>query len=171
VSHGGGGGGNNARVSTSSSRSSVVHVWPVELEWRGLSCSYRAAGGAKVVLERVYGAAAPGELQALMGPSGAGKSTLMDMLAQRKSTGQLEGVVLVNGAPAAPSFVRQCAYVPQFDNFVPVMTAHEVMRFYAGIILPREWTAARRAARVGEVLSEMVRAFAFFLFFCLFFKG
>lgn len=52
----------------------------------------------------------------------------MDMLAQRKSTGCLGGDILVNGAPPGADFVRQCAYVPQFDNFVPVMTAHEVRR-------------------------------------------
>lgn len=157
--------------------------------------------------------------QALLGPSGAGKSTLMDMLAQRKSMGALSGAVLVDGAPADGSFIRRTAYVPQYDNFVPVMSTREVrspargspsaaarpslrpccprrwafrarrrallraqrgrgaprtrpqaraqashpapapqvMMFYAGIILPRNWSASRRAARVEEVLQEMVR--------------
>lgn len=90
-----------------------------------------------------------------MGPSGAGKSTLMDMLAQRKSTGCLGGVLLVNGIPAGQGFIGMCAYVPQHDNFVPVMTALEVLQFYAGIVLPGDWSAARRAARVEEVLQEM----------------
>jgi ABC-type lipoprotein export system ATPase subunit len=98
--------------------------------------------------------------QALLGPSGAGKSTLMDMLAQRKSTGQLSGTVLVDGLPAESSFIRSTAYVPQNDNFVPVMTTLEVMQFYAGIILPRDWTTARRAARVNEVLTDMGLAHA-----------
>jgi len=79
----------------------------------------------------------------------------MDMLAQRKSTGNLGGVVLVDGLPADGSFIRRTAYVPQHDNFVPVMTTKEVMQFYAGIILPRDWSTARRAARVDEVLQEM----------------
>lgn len=64
--------------------------------------------------------------QALLGPSGAGKSTLMDMLAQRKSTGALGGAVLVDGLPADGSFIRRTAYVPQYDNFVPLMTTQEV---------------------------------------------
>jgi energy-coupling factor transporter ATP-binding protein EcfA2 len=52
-------------------------------------------------------------LQALLGPSGAGKSTLMDILAQRKSMGNLSGFLLVNGRPATSSFIRKTAYVPQ----------------------------------------------------------
>jgi hypothetical protein len=79
----------------------------------------------------------------------------MDMLAQRKCTGRLTGALLVNGAPPTAEFVRMCAYVPQYDNFVPVMTTLETMQFYAGIILPRTWPAARRDARVSEVLQEM----------------
>jgi hypothetical protein len=61
-----------------------------------------------------------------MGPSGAGKSTLMDVLAMRKSTGHVLGAVLVDGAPANSTWLRRTAYVPQQDNFIPVMTAHEV---------------------------------------------
>jgi ABC-type cobalamin/Fe3+-siderophores transport system ATPase subunit len=51
--------------------------------------------------------------QALLGPSGAGKSTLMDILAQRKSTGNLSGFLLANGRPTTSSFIRKTAYVPQ----------------------------------------------------------
>ena len=53
------------------------------------------------------------QMQALMGPSGAGKSTLMDILAQRKSVGNLSGFLLVNGEHATSGFVRKTAYVPQ----------------------------------------------------------
>lgn len=56
------------------------------------------------------------EMQALLGPSGAGKSTLMDILAQRKSMGQLSGFLLVNGRPATSSFIRKTAYVPQVSG-------------------------------------------------------
>ena len=158
----GGGGPRSARVSHASGgrAASVVEVSPVDLEWRGLGCSYRTSGGAKVVLADVWGAARPGEMQALLGPSGAGKSTLMDILAQRKSTGELTGALLANGAPPGADFVRMCAYVPQYDNFVPVMTAGEVMAFYAGIILPRDWAKAQRAARAEAVLEDMGLAHA-----------
>jgi ABC-type Mn2+/Zn2+ transport system ATPase subunit len=65
-------------------------------------------------LQSVYGKAEPGDMLALMGPSGAGKSTLMDILAGRKSVGNLTGSVLVNGMPRKKDdFARKTAYVPQ----------------------------------------------------------
>lgn len=51
--------------------------------------------------------------QALLGPSGAGKSTLMDILAQRKSVGNLSGQMLIGGKPVTRSFIRKTSYVPQ----------------------------------------------------------
>lgn len=36
-----------------------------------------------------------------------------DMLAMRKSVGNLTGQLLVNGQPASASFIRQSSYVPQ----------------------------------------------------------
>lgn len=62
----------------------------------------------------MWGCAQPGDMLALMGPSGAGKSTLMDILAGRKSVGNLTGAVLVDGKPRRQQeFARKTAYVPQ----------------------------------------------------------
>jgi hypothetical protein len=63
----------------------------------------------------------------------AGKSTFMDILALRKSVGNLTGRLLVNGVRATRRFVRKTSYVPQDDNFVPTMTTWEVMSFYADV--------------------------------------
>ena len=41
----------------------------------------------------------PGTLTALMGSSGAGKTTLLDVVAGRKTTGKIEGQILINGHP------------------------------------------------------------------------
>eukprot|EP00882_Tetradesmus_deserticola_P021972 GHRQ01023833.1.p2 GENE.GHRQ01023833.1~~GHRQ01023833.1.p2 ORF type:complete len:118 (-),score=39.96 GHRQ01023833.1:895-1248(-) len=73
-----------------------------------------ASTATAAVTQSVYGKAEPGDMLALMGPSGAGKSTLMDILAGRKSVGNLTGSVLVNGRPRRKDeFARQTAYVPQ----------------------------------------------------------
>jgi ABC-type lipoprotein export system ATPase subunit len=77
----------------------------------------------------------------------------MDMLALRKSVGNLTGMVLVNGQPATPAFVRRTAYVPQQDNFVPTMTAGEVLGLYASLLL--RLGAAGRRARCEEMLTVM----------------
>jgi ABC-type multidrug transport system ATPase subunit len=59
-------------------------------------------------------------LQALMGPSGAGKSTLMDILAMRKTVGQLSGCLLVDGQPATQTFLKKASYVPQVSLLLDV---------------------------------------------------
>lgn len=47
-------------------------------------------------------------------PSGAGKTTLMDVLALRKSTGEITGEVCLNGHPQDPLSFRRCTgYVEQ----------------------------------------------------------
>ncbi|WIA12631.1 hypothetical protein OEZ85_006286 [Tetradesmus obliquus] len=125
-----------------------------ELAWKRVGCSYRPHGTNKVVLQDAWGTALSGEVQALMGPSGAGKSTLMDILAMRKSTGQLTGSLLLDGQPASHAFIKQAAYVPQDDNFIPAMTTREVLHFYADITLPAPQRKAR-SMRVNEVLAAV----------------
>ncbi|GBF87651.1 ABC transporter G family [Raphidocelis subcapitata] len=132
-----------------------LNLRPLLLEWADLGCAYDTSGGTKVVLERVYGQAEPGEMLALMGPSGAGKSTLMDIISARKSVGRLTGTVFVNGVPRGPDFGRRTAYVPQNDNFLPTMTVHETASYYAALLLPRSWVPAQRRERVGLVLAAM----------------
>lgn len=45
---------------------------------------------------------------------GAGKTTLMDVLALRKSSGEIEGEVCLNGHPQDPLSFRRCTgYVEQ----------------------------------------------------------
>jgi ABC-type transport system involved in cytochrome bd biosynthesis fused ATPase/permease subunit len=93
-----------------------VHVAPSTLEWQGIGCSYMTPTGPKEVLADVWGIAQPGEMQALLGPSGAGKSTFMDILAMRKSIGNLSGRLLVNGARSSKRFIKKTAYVPQVGH-------------------------------------------------------
>ncbi|KAG2499204.1 hypothetical protein HYH03_002785 [Edaphochlamys debaryana] len=128
----------------------------ISIEWKDLGCSYETAHGPRVVLQGVYGRAAPGDLLGLMGPSGAGKSTLLDVLAARKSVGSLTGQVLVDGRPRVDAaFVHRSAYVPQDDHFIPTLTANEALAFHAALVLPAATSAAARRARCAEVLLAM----------------
>ena len=51
-----------------------------------------------------------------MGSSGAGKTTLLDVLAKRKTIGEIEGTILLNGSPLDISFERVTGYVEQMGK-------------------------------------------------------
>lgn len=74
-------------------------------------------GKEKQLLQQVSGYVKPGQLVALMGSSGAGKTTLMDVLAQRKDSGRIEGSIMVS----LPILVVSATLVYQF-HCMPVRT-------------------------------------------------
>ena len=54
-----------------------------------------------------------------MGPSGAGKTTLLDVIAGRKTQGQMTGeLVFGDKAPSRAFLKRHTGYVEQFDTLV-----------------------------------------------------
>ena len=53
----------------------------------------------KVLLQSITGHVHKGGIMALMGPSGSGKTTLLDILADRVSSGEILGEILINGIP------------------------------------------------------------------------
>ena len=75
-------------------------------------------GSVLQVLKPCSGKAVPGQVVAFLGPSGAGKSTLLDILADRKSSGKLQGQV----SPLATLVLRltnkfsECCYHPSACN-------------------------------------------------------
>jgi ABC-type glutathione transport system ATPase component len=64
--------------------------------WKNLTYTVKTPSGDRVLLDNVQGWIKPGMLGALMGSSGAGKTTLMDVLAQRKTEGTIQGSILVH---------------------------------------------------------------------------
>ena len=49
----------------------------------------------------------PHKIELQMGPSGSGKTTLLDVLAGRKTAGEVKGIVLYAGRPATHQFLRR----------------------------------------------------------------
>ena len=78
-------------------------------------------GGHKQLLDHVFGYVKPGTLTALMGASGAGKTTLLDVLAARKTTGVIDGDILIGAKPVDVSFARGCAYAEQLVSSPPTV--------------------------------------------------
>jgi ATP-binding cassette subfamily G (WHITE) protein 2 (SNQ2) len=85
------------------------------------------------LLSKISGYVKPGQLVALMGSSGAGKTTLMDVLAQRKDSGKIEGSILVNGRPQNITFQRTTGYCEQNDIHEPTATVWESLMFAASL--------------------------------------
>ena len=75
------------------------------------------------------------EVMAVMGPSGAGKTTLLDILAGRKTVGQVTGQVALAGG------IRRWGYVTQDDLHLSTLTVHECL-FYAALLRLEEGVSA-----------------------------
>ncbi len=121
------------------------------------------------------GFARPGESLAIIGPSGAGKTTLVgryspiglhrystelirvfpDILAQRKSLGELTGEVLVNGQKPDLFFKKRLGQIAVVMAHIPTMTVRETLMFAAECRMPRNSTHEERVARVDEVIAGL----------------
>ncbi|XEV04742.1 hypothetical protein FSHL1_010029 [Fusarium sambucinum] len=110
-------------------------------------------GQEKQLLQNVSGFVKPGQLVALMGSSGAGKTTLMDVLAQRKDSGRLEGSIMVNGRPQGITFQRTTGYCEQNDIHEPTATVLEALRFSARLRQPYEISEADKFAYVDQIIE------------------
>ncbi|KAI5315668.1 hypothetical protein L3X38_044844 [Prunus dulcis] len=107
-----------------------------------------------VLLKCVSGAFRPGVLTALMGVSGAGKTTLMDVLAGRKTRGNIEGNISVSGYPKKQdSFARISGYCEQNDIHSPYVTVYESLMYSAWLRLSTKISSGTRKMFVDEVMG------------------
>jgi len=126
------------------------------LTWHNLNYTVDANGEPKQLLNNVMGFAEHGRMLALMGSSGAGKTTLLDVLAQRKTGGDVAGDVLVNGVELAPlSFAKISGYVEQADLHVQEATVREALQFSAALRGGRDVSEADQAARVEDAMDKL----------------
>lgn len=88
-----------------------------------------------------------------MGASGAGKTTLLDVLAQRKSDGEITGEVLINGQPLSVSFQRTTGYCEQLDIHLPQATVREALEFSALLRQPRSLSDKEKIAYVDVIID------------------
>jgi len=128
---------------------------PVSLVWKDLKYVVKTPAGSKLeLLKGISGFARPRRLTALMGGSGAGKTTLMDVISGRKTQGEIQGELLVNGHPKVQSsFARVMGYVEQTDIHSPQTTVREALVFSAALRLSRDTTAVRR----NELVQSTIR--------------
>ncbi|OWZ17807.1 Pleiotropic drug resistance protein transporter [Phytophthora megakarya] len=111
------------------------HFVPVTLAFKNLWYSVPDPANSKVTIDLrkgVSGFALPGTITALMGSSGAGKTTLMDVIAGRKTGGDIRGEILLNGYAATDLAIRRATgYCEQMDIHSDSSTFREALTFSA----------------------------------------
>lgn len=128
----------------------------VELLFRDIHYSVGKDSSALHILKGVSGLVKAGQMCALMGSSGAGKSTLLDILADRKTTGAMQGHVLLNNKLRSRDLMRKSsAYVMQDNIFLNCLTVEETMHYSALLRLPQEWSSDQKAQRVDQIMAVL----------------
>ncbi|GMF16882.1 unnamed protein product [Phytophthora lilii] len=106
------------------------------------------------LLKGVSGFALPGTITALMGSSGAGKTTLMDVIAGRKTGGQIRGDIFLNGHPATKLAIRRATgYCEQMDIHSDASTFREALTFSAFLRQDADVSDSQKYDSVNECLD------------------
>jgi len=125
-------------VSDSAGEDFNLPFTPVDLTFEKLVYEVKASKGDETLrlLNEVSGVFSAGRMVALMGSSGAGKTTLMDVIAMRKTSGEITGDIRLNGhLQERTSFLRCSGYVEQFDVQQPQLNVRETVTFCARLRL------------------------------------
>ena len=84
-----------------------------------------------------------------------GKSTLLDVLAGKKTSGLIEGEILVNGRPKDATFTRIAGYVEQTSSINPMSTVREAIQFSGRMRLPQHFSDREVELKVKNVLEVL----------------
>uniref|UniRef100_K3WSR2 ABC transporter domain-containing protein n=1 Tax=Globisporangium ultimum (strain ATCC 200006 / CBS 805.95 / DAOM BR144) TaxID=431595 RepID=K3WSR2_GLOUD len=106
------------------------------------------------LLKGINGYALPGTMTALMGSSGAGKTTLMDVIAGRKTSGKIQGKILLNGYEANDLAIRRSTgYCEQMDIHSEASTIREALTFSAFLRQDSSVPDSKKYDSVNECLD------------------
>ncbi|ORX44963.1 hypothetical protein DM01DRAFT_1340270 [Hesseltinella vesiculosa] len=121
--------------------------------WQHVNYTVPIKGGSLQLLNDISGIVKPGHLTALMGSSGAGKTTLLDVLARRKTIGNVEGLVYLNDEALMRDFERITGYCEQMDVHQPAVTVREALRFSAYLRQPADVPESEKNAYVETIMQ------------------
>ncbi|KAF0684229.1 Aste57867_23783 [Aphanomyces stellatus] len=153
----------NGSALVSMKQSDDLHALPfqaVTLAFYDLSYTIEVSKGkattSRQLLKGIHGCFEPGTLTALMGSTGAGKTTLMDVIAGRKTTGTIDGEMIVNGHRLdRRTFNSVSGYCEQTDVHEETSTVREAFRFSAALRLPRDTNELEREGFVDGILDVL----------------
>ena len=111
----------------------------------------------KTILNGVSGAAAPGEILALMGPSGSGKTSILDVLSGRSAYD--EGTITLDGELVTEKVMKKLkkrvAYVKQSDLFFGHLTVRDQLTYTAFLRLPSSWRKTKKTGEVDRIIKQV----------------
>ena len=91
-----------------------------------------------------------------MVPSGSGKTTLLDVLAGRKTQGEISGDILLSAQTPSINFLRRfTGYVEQFDTLVDILTVREMLLYIAEIKHPVDEPLSTKEAIVDKYIDVL----------------
>ncbi|KAJ1457492.1 P-loop containing nucleoside triphosphate hydrolase protein [Pelagophyceae sp. CCMP2097] len=109
----------------------------------------------KVLLHDISATFEPTKVTALMGPSGAGKTTLLTVLCGR-GTGELSGLIHVNGAARSPAECRSLmSLMPQDDILLGTLTVRQTLYYTAMLVTPPWMSKESKVYRADEVMRRL----------------
>ena len=95
-------------------------------------------------------------IAAQMGPSGSGKTTLLDVLAGRKTQGEVEGDILFSAQKPTINFLRRFTrYVEQFDTLLGILTVREMLLYTAEMKRPVSEPMSKKEAIVDKYINVL----------------
>ncbi|CAG9464483.1 unnamed protein product [Pedinophyceae sp. YPF-701] len=122
--------------------------------FRDVSYTVMVKRSPKTILNHVSGTLIPGGMVALMGPSGCGKTTLLDVLAGRKTTGDIRGQIRFDGRkPTLATLQMHTGYVEQHDHLLSVLTVEEMLMYQAELKTKLSVPREKKVAAVQDMLS------------------
>lgn len=125
----------------------------------GLCKTYQSGDIMVEAIKDASFAIEPASFVAFVGPSGSGKSTLLNMVGclDKPSCGELKvfdtDVSQLNQKDAAIFRGNHIGFVFQDFNLIPVLSAYENIEY--PLIMVQDWPAAKRHARVMELLDAV----------------
>lgn len=78
---------------------------------------------------------------------------LLDVLAQRKDSGEIHGSILINGRPQGISFQRTTGYCEQMDVHEGTATVQEALLFSALLRQPSTTPREEKVAYVDHIIE------------------
>lgn len=85
-----------------------------------------------------------------------GKTTLLDVLAGRKTVGEIKGDILFGGIKPTTMFLRRyTGYVEQFDTLVPILTVEEMLLYTAELKLEMHVSKDQKKDAVERVIRDL----------------